>query len=223
MSEVGTFAAAIRTAETGSSRGDYARVHGRVRQGRLIGAYGFPSDEWQLMASEAGLAGARWGDPRAQDVVARRMFEALYAKYGDWRLVAVAWKAGEEVADRVAADPSLLNAEPMKAVKEYVRQVMSHAQDEIAVNLPADDDGNQIRPDRFQPTMRGLEATSPQAGGQSSAGDTLRGVLVALRDHQRTRAAAAEPAEAETDIRMSESDQPQPAEGRSLFDRVRGR
>ena len=193
MSEDLTFAAAIRAAESGSSEGNYQQVKGKVRSARLIGAYGIPGDEWSQMAADVGLEGARWTDPRAQDLVARRVFDTLYRKYGDWRMVAVAWKAGEAVAARVAQDPSLLNEPSLKPVKDYVGQVMRAARDDIEMNQPQMPDGSPVDSGRFQPTMRGLEPT--MARPQRNAEETLRGVLTGMRDRLRARVEAEEPEE----------------------------
>lgn len=195
MSEDLTFAAAVRAAESGNPEGNYQQVKGRVRNTRLLGAYGIPGDEWKQMAADVGLEGARWNDPRAQDAVAKRMFDLLYQKYGDWRLVAVAWKAGEEVADRVAQDPSLLKRKELAPLKDYVSQVMQRAREDIEVNEPMMPDGSPVDSARFQPTMRGME---PTQGSTRSPEDALRGILKGMRErvrNQNVAARAAEPSE----------------------------
>lgn len=208
MAEKHTLANAIKMAESGNSEGDYTKVGGLVRGARLIGAYQFPSDQWDQMAADVGLPGARWRDPRAQDLVARRTLDLLYQKYGDWRLVAVAWKAGEEIADLVAQDARLLDTEQLKPVKDYMRQVMEHARSDIEVNKPAQPDGTPIAPQRFQPTTQGL-AREPR----SSAEDTMRGILQGMRDRVRAQT----PAQPEETAEAVEAEKP------GLVDRMMGR
>lgn len=184
MAEDRTFAAAIRRAETGSFAGRYDAVRGRVREGaRLVGAYGFASDEWDRLAEETGYPGAQWRSQAAQDAVAKRTFDALYSKYGDWRLVAIAWKGGEELADKVAADPSLLSHEGLKPVADYMAQVMAYANEDLAINQPVSPSGEPISPSRFRSTTNGLGSSGasvgPTTGGSARA--TLTGMLRGMR------------------------------------------
>lgn len=189
MSEDLTFAAAVRAAESGSPKGNYEQIKGHVRGTRLLGAYGIPGDEWSQMAADMGLEGARWNDPRAQDLVAKRYFDTLYRKYGDWRLVAVAWKAGENFADALTQNPSILNEPDYKPLKDYVGQVMRAAREDIEMNQPELPDGSPVEAGRFQPTLRGLEPTQSPT---RNAEDSLRKILTGMRDRVRSRAQAAE-------------------------------
>lgn len=184
MGEQLRFARAIRHAETGSYDGDYAALRGGVREGRLLGAYGIPSDQWEELAEDAGFGGARWQDARAQDAVTRVIFKALYDKYGDWRLVAVAWKAGEEIADMVAAKPGLLKTEQLREVDEYVGHVMARAGEDIDVTDPSEPPTEDLVP-KASP----FSVTRPiQSNGQTTptpAAETLKGMLTAMRDRQK--------------------------------------
>lgn len=214
MAERDTFATAIKMAESGSSEGNYTQIKGLVRDGRIVGAYGFPSDQWRELAADVGLEGARWSDPKVQDIVARRTFDLLYRKYGDWRLVAVAWKAGEEVADAVAAEPRLLDDDSLKPVKDYVRQVMGFARKDIEVHSPVGPDGQPIDQRRFQPSMRGLGSESVTAPTQKSAEEALRGVLRGMRDRVRAQT----PAQPEETAEALPEEEPD----RNLSDRIKG-
>lgn len=213
MSEKTTFARAVKMAESGSFDGNYGAVRGLVRgSARLLGAYGVASDEWSQIAEDAGLPGARWRDPKAQDVVAQATFDRLYAKYGDWRLVAVAWKGGEALADAVAVDPRIIEDRALAPLKGYASQVMRYASEDIKVNQPRNRDGSAISANRF-PISTDL-APADQVGvntGVRTAEDSLREMLTMARNAQRRRAAG----EAEVgDARMAggqerrEQDQP---------------
>lgn len=214
------FARAIKYAESGSYEGDYQAMRDVVRgQARKIGAYGIASDEWQRLAEEAGLKGARWTDGRAQDAVARAAFAALYEKYGDWRLVAVAWKAGETIADIVAANATALSLAQLKPVKNYTDKVMKlYAEDPMdngeeppmlrrqPVPKQAKPVPKQAKPlpdkRKTPPDGNYAAAPTPDQATESLAGpgmyaaqsvETVRGMLTAMRNRQRK--AATMPAE----------------------------
>jgi len=191
--EADVFAKGIRMAETGTYEGSYQRVSGLVRgSNRLLGAYAIASDDWSALASDAGMEGARWKDPKAQDLVAKRTFERLYDRYGDWRLVAVAWKAGERLADAIANDPSILEHKKMAPVKSYARQVMKHAGKNLKVTKPTFRDGTPIPVEAFPSETDGMipagqdEAIAPQDAAET----TLREMLVAMRERERNLATA---------------------------------
>ena len=98
---IDSFMAAIRMQETGTYEGDYI-AQGSMQGGdRSIGAYGIMSQNWKAYAAAAGIPGANWRDPAAQDIVARAKMEADFQRYGSWSLVAVAWYSGNAAADRV--------------------------------------------------------------------------------------------------------------------------
>lgn len=137
------FLTALRSAESG---GQYANI---AEDGRR-GAYGITPDNWQRWTSQLGLTGAPWQDKDAQDMVARKKATELYDRYGDWKLVALAWWGGTEFADEAAArgaDPTI----PM----------MDEAS-KLTVGL-----GSTIQPKREAPTGDGSQPTSePQADTQ---------------------------------------------------------
>ena len=104
MDQLETFMAAIRKLESGSLEGNYTAIGVPTRTGhRARGAYQIMEQYWDGWAAEAGIAGADWRDPLAQDRVARYKFTQYYERYGDWRLVAIAWFAGPGRANTVAA------------------------------------------------------------------------------------------------------------------------
>ena len=95
--ETGAFLAAVRKVESGSYEGNY---HQRTEY--TIGAYQFLTEQWEVMASLAGMHGARIGDSESQDLVATYWANRWHQRYGDWGLVAVAWGGGQDSADRIA-------------------------------------------------------------------------------------------------------------------------
>lgn len=99
--ELGAFMEAIRGIE---SSGDYTATGPPGSYGVARGAYQILDSNWGGWAAEAGVGGANWKDPAAQDTVAAYKMNQYYEKYGDWRLVAAAWFAGSGTADRLAAN-----------------------------------------------------------------------------------------------------------------------
>ncbi len=96
LDEIGTFMAAIRRKASGSLQGNYSQ-----RRGDQVGAYAIMRDNWSRLAALAGIPEADWRSASAQDSVARSAFSRLYNRYGDWRLVAIAWFDGAPAADEV--------------------------------------------------------------------------------------------------------------------------
>lgn len=209
MSQVDVFMAAVRNEETGSPAGNYRSYRGPVREGRVVGAYGFATDFWDRLAGLAGLEGADWHDPKVQDKVARASFQALYDKYQDWRLVAIAWKGGAGLADAVAADPAILDNPHLTPVKSYAQKVMRHASAQLKQASP-DSDGEPIPTRAFRIGLKDLSAPvavagSDEKGGEPStqaaggglrpplpAQDALTSMLRARRNQLRDRVAQAD-------------------------------
>lgn len=216
------FAKAVRMAESGTAEGNYGAVRGVVRNARLLGAYGIPSDEWDGLAAAAGIAGATWKDPAAQDKVARMVFDDLYRKYGDWRLVAVAWKAGEDAADKIAADPSALQDDKLKRLKEYVESTMGYANaahvsgEPSLVGSPGEVDTTELFP-QSTADMTGSEGMSMPQGTATGEAYMAR-MLTAMRNGQRRRREGRQAAEPEAgqlgDVPQDEPEpQAEPVEG----------
>lgn len=141
------FMGAIRALESGGGdpRGDYnargplitnpnSQYHGE----RAHGAYGIMPGNWDSWSRAAGLGGADIRDPRAQDAVARHMFERYYAEFGSWDLVAIAWFAGagnarkaqrrgiaslSEVRDTQGTDPKTGKKFKGTSVPDYVTKI----------------------------------------------------------------------------------------------------
>ena len=86
LEQLDAFMAAIRRMESGSFQGNYRVVNSIGARG----AYQILTGNWASWAAQAGLPGADWRDPRAQDAVARYKMVEYYRKYGSWELVAMA-------------------------------------------------------------------------------------------------------------------------------------
>ncbi len=66
-----------------------------------FGAYGMLMENWAQWSDEAGLGGASYTDPAAQDSVAGYWATRLFQRYGDWDMVSGAWFAGQDQADKL--------------------------------------------------------------------------------------------------------------------------
>lgn len=109
LNELELFMAAIRRLESNTYEGDYAARGPTVESGmyagqKALGAYQIMPGNWAAWAAEAGIPGASWQSKAAQDAVARFKFTQYYQRFGDWRLVAIAWFAGPARAERARAE-----------------------------------------------------------------------------------------------------------------------
>lgn len=91
IQQIDQFMASIKQLESG---GRYGVLGPHTKYGRPRGAYQILDGNWAPWAKEAGIGGADWRDPRAQDRVARHKMMQYYRAYGSWDAVAVAWFAG---------------------------------------------------------------------------------------------------------------------------------
>lgn len=122
--DLSRFMAATRMAETGSPEGNYDLV-GPLQggyQGR--GAYQISAQNWDIWTRDAGIAGADWRSPDAQDLVAATVMQRMFQRYGNWELVAAAWIGGPQTADQLASigyvgSGTIQN----QAISDYVRLV----------------------------------------------------------------------------------------------------
>ncbi len=134
--------------------------------------------------------------------MARVVFDRLYTKYGDWRLVAAAWKAGEAVADAIAAEPKLLARKELATLKSYISQVMAYANEDQKTTKPlpapgsapvetlvpvADPDtADAVFPTDFTQMARSDGMGVPETRPPEE--QALLRTLSALRDHRRRQA-----------------------------------
>jgi len=90
------FLSAVRRVE-----GNNYNTVGAIEEGvRPFGAYGMLTENWESWASAAGMGGHDKFDPAAQDYVASYWAQKLFQRYGDWDMVAMAWFAGADQADK---------------------------------------------------------------------------------------------------------------------------
>lgn len=99
LDQLGSFMDALGQFESG---GNYQAQGVQTKYGRALGKYQIMSDFWPGWAAAAGIPGADWRDPAAQDHVARTRMTQYYNTYGRWDLVAVAWFAGPGRANQAA-------------------------------------------------------------------------------------------------------------------------
>lgn len=125
-----TFLSAIRKIETGSYEGEYLARGKPVAGTRPVGAYGILESEWAAWAAKAGIAGADWRDPRAQDRVASERAQTYFERFGSWDLAAIAWIGGGESVRKVVQrgwdGPSSIHN---KEIRSYLESFQAAAPD----------------------------------------------------------------------------------------------
>lgn len=95
------FLAAIRYVESGSYEGNY-RLQGRAIRGAVpVGAYQILDSYWDAWSRQAGIPGADWRDPKAQDRVASVRAQRYKDAYGTWDLSAAAWIGGTQSVRKI--------------------------------------------------------------------------------------------------------------------------
>jgi hypothetical protein len=175
MSQLEQFMAAIRSVESGGNYNALGPKHKTM--GHARGAYQIMASNWEPWAREAGLAGADWRDPRAQDAVARHKFSQYYRQFGDWRLVAVAWFAGpgraKKAMERGIESVGGLSDSLGTSVSGYVSKVMGRM-------------GQGGSPDAMDRNIGVLDVNAP-AGGEvvaeaEESNDEYRMTLAAVLD-----------------------------------------
>lgn len=121
--DVDLFMHAVGLKESG---GRYHILGPQTRYGRPRGKYQILDSNWAAWAAEAGMPGADWRDPQAQEHVARHKMLSYFRRFGSWEAVAVAWFAGPGRAAQYLADPSSVAglADVLgTSVARYVRDV----------------------------------------------------------------------------------------------------
>lgn len=133
--ELNAFMAAIGKQESG---GRYHVLGPQTKYGRPRGKYQILDSNWDAWSKAAGIPGADWRDPAAQERVAAYMFTRYYEQYGGrWDAVAVAWFAGPGRAKKFIANPRSVTAMQDvlgTSVGAYVEKAMRQMQ----VNLGRD-------------------------------------------------------------------------------------
>lgn len=125
--QIGQFMSALGALESGNNYGAVGPRHPTM--GRALGRWQIMESNWHAWAREAGIAGADWRDPKAQDRVATYKFSQYYRQFGSWPLVAVAWFAGPGRAATAARQGiqavGQLSDSLGTTVAGYVQKVMS--------------------------------------------------------------------------------------------------
>lgn len=98
---------------------------------RARGRYQIRDIYWSAWATEAGIPGADWRDPAAQDRVAAHKMTQYWYRYRDWRLVAVAWFAGGSVADHAMRHGTIPGG-PLVGVSDAVDDYVAKMQRKLA-------------------------------------------------------------------------------------------
>lgn len=144
------------------SSGDYQAVHkpsiiedaytGKPVRVQALGAYGILDINWKKWAKQAGLEGADWHDPNAQDTVAKFKVQQYFNKFGSWDAVSVAWFAGPKKADRLVNNGTVnfdLTDSNGQSIKNYVDEMNIKVGDELmTMEVP-------MQPFTFSGTMQG--------------------------------------------------------------------
>ena len=99
-----------------------------------LGAYGILDINWAGWAKEAGIEGADWHDPIAQDTVAKFKVQQYFNKYNSWDAVSVAWFAGPRKADTLTEGGTINFNESDNqglSVREYVDSMNNLVSEEL--------------------------------------------------------------------------------------------
>tara|TARA_B100000575_G_C23085082_1_gene625318 strand:- start:22 stop:723 length:702 start_codon:yes stop_codon:yes gene_type:complete len=144
---IGMYLEALKQKE---SSGDYQVLHnpstitdantGKPIRVQALGAYGILDINWDVWSKQAGLDGADWHDPKAQDIVARYKVQEYFNKYNSWDLVSIAWFAGPNKAKEVM-NTGRANLDKTdntgQSIKEYVDAMNKLIADEL-MNMEVD-------------------------------------------------------------------------------------
>jgi len=122
------------------------------------GGYSFPKNQWDQMATAAGLKGANQGDTNAQTYVAAYWMDRLYQQYKNWGLVAVAWKEGGGAAAAIVKqsrkEPSQVS---MAEIQEFAPDSMGWVTQVTNWQTRAEQKGGI--PDDYVPQPGGMYAS----------------------------------------------------------------
>ena len=126
------------------SSGDYQVLHtpsviedaytGKPVRVQGLGAYGILDINWKKWAKEAGLEGADWHDPVAQDTVARFKVQQYFNRFNSWDAVSVAWFAGPNKAKDLVNNGTInfdLTDANGQSIKDYVDEMNTKISEEL--------------------------------------------------------------------------------------------
>lgn len=181
------FLHAIGTIESGN---DYDAIGPQTsKYGKARGRYQIMEKIWPGWAAEAGIPGANWRDPKAQDKVASYKMSQYFKKYGRWDLVAVAWFAGPGRADKAAREgigsvggiSDVLGTD----VATYVQKAMKvmgkpgPPPPDVVVDRHTDTQGRMRRVEAGQadPGDRALTPADEFTEGRRASADTMASIM----------------------------------------------
>ena len=126
------------------SSGDYQVLHtpsviedaytGKPVRVQGLGAYGILDINWKKWAKEAGLEGADWHDPVAQDTVAKFKVQQYFDRFNSWDAVSVAWFAGPNKAKELVNNGTInfdLTDTNGQSIKDYVDEMNTKIAEEL--------------------------------------------------------------------------------------------
>jgi hypothetical protein len=99
-----------------------------------LGAYGILDINWKKWAKEAGLQGADWHDPKAQDTVAKFKVQQYFDRFNSWDAVSVAWFAGPNKAKQLVDNGTInfdLTDANGQSIKDYVDEMNTKISEEF--------------------------------------------------------------------------------------------
>jgi len=149
------------------SSGDYQVLHtpsviedaytGKPVRVQGLGAYGILDINWKKWAKEAGLEGADWHDPKAQDTVAKFKVQQYFDRFNSWDAVSVAWFAGPNKAKELVNNGTInfdLTDTNGQSIKDYVDEMNTKIAEKLmTMELP-------IETFQMQPIIQGPQ-TNP--------------------------------------------------------------
>ena len=132
------------------SSGNYQAIHkpsiiedaytGKPIRVQALGAYGILDINWKKWAKQAGVKGADWHDPQAQDAVAKFKVQQYFNKFGSWDAVSVAWFAGPNKAKDLVNNGTInfdLTDSNGQSIKDYVDEMNIKVGEELmTMELP---------------------------------------------------------------------------------------
>lgn len=177
--------AAIRMRNGESSFEELNKEKGKT----TIGPYRIPVEQWDELATIAGIPGVPWYDRHAQTVVVRQQLTRLYNQYdGRWDVTAIAWEAGENVANRIAEGESIeqvVAGDGATQLSQYVAAVAPAGETEMPDMSAQAITGSPLP----NASMRMDQPAPPKKS--TTADDAIASVLTTLRDKQIARGGVA--------------------------------
>jgi hypothetical protein len=167
--------AALRKTE---SNDNYDAIY-RYPSGKVgLGAYQITRTDWARWTRAAGIAGADWRSPKAQDRVAAMAVSSMLNRYGSAELVSLAWYGGSNIADEVARTRTPIDDIPFTDSLQYVNRMRTslaavpHIADVGLPDMPTSQRSSWLMPvagdNTWSDTFRMQRSASQIASGKSA-------------------------------------------------------